>query len=226
MKGIIRLMLVDDQRLFLESLKIVLENQNEDIKVVGIAENGDDALKNYEGMDPQIILMDVRMPVMDGVAAVRAIKKRSPHVKIIMLTTFEDDDYVKEAMTAGAEGYMLKNIDPPMLVSSIKAVAAGSILISPKVAGSLINHVYENEEDAFRSSNREKPLWYGELSPREKQILRYMLRELTNGEIADMIHVGDQTIRNYISTIYSKLDVPNRKEALEKIRTLPEYFYE
>ncbi len=226
MDGIIRLMLVDDQRLFLESLRIVLENQNEDIKVVGIAENGDDALKNYEAMDPQIILMDVRMPVMDGVAAVRAIKKRSPHVKIIMLTTFEDDDYVKEAMTAGAEGYMLKNIDPPMLVSSIKAVAAGSILISPKVAGSLINHVYDNEKDAFRSSRREMPLWYGELSPREKQILRYMLSELTNGEIADKIHVGDQTIRNYISTIYSKLEVTSRREALERVRTLPEYFYE
>ncbi len=226
MDDIIRVMLVDDQRLFIESLKIVLENLNREIRVVGIAENGEEAIRQYEEMDPQIILMDVRMPVMDGVAAGRAIKKKSPEIKIIMLTTFEDDDYVTEAMTAGAEGYMLKNIDPPMLVSAINAVAAGSILISPRVAGNLIHHVYENEKDAFRKSNRERPEWYGDLSPREKQILRYMLQERTNGEIAEIIHVGDQTIRNYISTIYSKLNVPNRREALEKIRTLPEFFYE
>ncbi len=226
MEDVIRVMLVDDQRLFIESLRIVLENQNRDIRVVGIAENGEEALRLYGELDPQIILMDVRMPVMDGVAAVRGIKSKSPQVKIIMLTTFEDDDYVKEAMVAGAEGYMLKNIDPPMLVSAIKAVAAGSILIAPQVAGNLIHQVYDNERDAFRQSRREMPPWYGELSPREKQILRYMLRERTNGEIAEVIHVGDQTIRNYISTIYSKLNVTSRKEALEKVRTLPEYFYE
>lgn len=222
----IRVLLVDDQRLFLESLKLVLENQNEDIQVIGTALNGEEALEAAETLKPQVILMDVRMPVMDGVAAVRIIKQRLPETKIIMLTTFEDDDYVQEAMKGGAEGYMLKNIDPPMLVSGIKAVLAGSILISPSVAGNLIERVYKSPKEAEKKLDKALPHWYVELSSREKSILRCMLKNMSNKEIAAHIHVGDQTIRNYISTIYSKMDAPGRREAMEMARGIPEYFYD
>lgn len=219
------ILLVDDQLLFLESLKIVIENLTADMKVIGLAGNGSEALVKVDELKPDIILMDVRMPVMDGVAATKLIKEKYPGIHIIMLTTFEDDEYVKEALHNGAEGYMLKNIPPEMLLSSIRAVNSGAILISPDIAGNLIKNVYTSNEKASRDLKRNIPYWYDLLNSREKRILKSMMSGKTNIEIASEIHVGSQTIRNYISLIYSKLDVGNRAEAIRKAGEMETFFY-
>ena len=220
-----KLLLVDDQLLFLESLKIVIENLAPDMEVAGLAVNGSEAVKKVKEIQPDVILMDVRMPKMDGVAATKIIKKHFPHIHIIMLTTFENDEYVKEALHNGAEGYMLKNIPPEMLISSIRAVLTGVVLISPDIAGNLIDNIYSSTKDASKELNREIPDWYIMLNGREKQILKLIWEGKTNTEIADTIHVGSQTIRNYISIIYSKLNVSNRSEARRKADNLESFFF-
>jgi len=224
----IKAMLVDDQILFLESLKIVLENLAEDIQVIGTAHNGREAVERAAELQPDLILMDVRMPEMDGVAAARIIRQQQPAIHIIMLTTFEDDEFVKSALHCGAAGYMLKNIDPQMLISAIRAVHSGAVLISPDIATSLVNPAPVPPVPAEipdRPAEEEIPDWYISLSPREKAILKFMLQGMTNKEIAGEVHLGDQTVRNYISSIYSKMDVEDRLSAIRKARTLASYFF-
>lgn len=220
------LLLVDDQLLFLESLKIVIENLDKSMRVVGIASNGKEAVEKVATLDIDIILMDVRMPVMDGVAATRIIKEKYPSIHIIMLTTFEDDEYVKDALHNGAAGYMLKNIPPEMLISSIRAVNNGAVLISPSVAGHLIDSMYDNNKKAASDLHREIPDWYNLLNSREKNIIKLLIQGKTNSEIAEAIFVGSQTIRNYISVIYSKLDVSRRADAIRKAKGLASFFYD
>jgi len=220
------ILLVDDQLLFLESLKIVLENLDKTFKVVGLAGNGEEAVKLVQELSVDLILMDVRMPVMDGVAATKIIKEKFPKINIIMLTTFEDDEYVKDALHNGADGYMLKNIPPEMLVSSIQAVKDGAVLISPSVAGHLIDSMYVNNKKAASNLKRDIPDWYNLLNSREKNIIKLLIKGRSNSEIAEEIFVGSQTIRNYISVIYSKLDVGNRTEAIRKAQQIDSFFYD
>lgn len=220
------ILLVDDQLLFLESLKIVIENMDTGMKVVGVAGNGKEATQMVESLDIDLILMDVRMPVMDGVAATKIIKVKHPSIHIIMLTTFEDDEYVKDALHNGAAGYMLKNIPPEMLISSIRAVESGAVLISPSVAGHLIDSMYDSNKKASSDLKRDIPDWYNLLNSREKNIIKYLIQGKTNSEIAETIYVGSQTIRNYISVIYSKLNVGNRTDAIRKAHSLDHFFYD
>ncbi len=220
------ILLVDDQLLFLESLKIVIENMDTSMKVVGVAGNGQEAVEIVESLDVDVILMDVRMPVMDGVAATKIIKEKHPSIHIIMLTTFEDDEYVKDALHNGAAGYMLKNIPPEMLISSIRAVESGAVLISPSIAGHLIDSMYKNNKKAASDLKRDIPDWYNLLNSREKNIIKYLIQGKTNSEIAETIYVGSQTIRNYISVIYSKLDVGNRADAIRKAQELDSFFFD
>ena len=220
------ILLVDDQLLFLESLKIVIENMDSNMKVVGLAGNGKEAIQIVEKTNIDLILMDVRMPIMDGVTATKMIKNKFPSIHIIMLTTFEDDEYVKDALHNGAAGYMLKNIPPEMLISSIRAVENGAVLISPSVAGNLIDSMYHNNKKAASDLKREIPNWYNLLNSREKNIIKFLIEGKTNSEIADLIFVGSQTIRNYISTIYSKLNVGNRADAIRKAQTIDTFFFD
>lgn len=220
------ILLVDDQLLFLESLKIVIENLGADMKVVGIAGNGLEAIEQVDSKDVDMVLMDVRMPIMDGVAATKIIKEKHPLIHILMLTTFEDDEYVKDALHNGAAGYMLKNIPPEMLISSIRAVASGAVLISPSVAGHLIDSMYNSNKKAASDLKRDIPDWYNLLNSREKNIIKYLIQGKTNSEIAETIFVGSQTIRNYISVIYSKLDVGNRADAIRKAQEMDSFFFD
>ncbi len=222
------ILLVDDQLLFLESLKIVIENMDTSMKVVGVASNGKEAIQKVDTLDVDVdvILMDVRMPVLDGVAATKIIKEKHPNIHIIMLTTFEDDEYVKDALHNGAVGYMLKNIPPEMLISSIKAVESGAVLISPSVAGHLIDSMYDSNKKAATDLKREIPDWYNLLNSREKNIIKYLIQGKTNNEIAETIFVGAQTIRNYISVIYSKLGVGNRADAIRKAQSMNSFFFD
>ncbi len=199
----IKIMLVDDQLLFLESLKMVIDNLAEDIKVISIIQDGEAAIRYLKKEQPDIILMDVRMPGMDGVTATRIIHKKYPDIQVIMLTTFEDDEYVKEVLQYGAKGYMLKNIPPQMLITAIRAVHNGSVLISPDIASHLLEKVYGTFENAEKDLNKKIPDWYLELAPKEKEILKLMLQGYSNKEIAFKIHIGSQTIRNYVSSMMS-----------------------
>ncbi len=227
----IRLLLADDQYLFLESLKLVLESLDDGLRVVGTAANGEEAIAFLEKEAADVALLDVRMPVMDGVAAAGVIRSRWPEVSVIMLTTFEDDEYVSEALSRGAHGYLLKNIAPRMLVSAIRAVRDGSLLIAPDLAGHLAAALSaagggEHREAAARSGRPRLPDWYYELTPRDKTIAGYLLRGMTNKEIAAAAHLGEQTVRNYVSALYEKLRAGDRRDAIAALRSVDPYWFE
>lgn len=207
-----QILLVDDQQLFIESLASVLENIDEQFSICGIASNGEEAIALLEECFPDIILMDVRMPVMDGVKATRLIKTRFPQLPILMLTTFEDDQYVREALSHGATGYLLKHISPQELSVSIKAALSGAVLIDPRILPKLVQK-FQNprEEESY-------PDWLDLLSRKEKQVLGLIVRGHTNSEIAEIAHIAEQTVRNYVSKIYEKLEVRDRVQAIQLAR--------
>jgi DNA-binding NarL/FixJ family response regulator len=222
----IRVLLVDDQALFVESLRTVIEHMAEDIEIVGIARNGTEAVdfmaprgEAGAGSPADLVVMDVRMPGMDGVEATRRIKAARPSARIMMLTTFEDDEYVKEALELGAAGYILKDIAPEELVASIRVVAGGAFLVAPSVARNLIRRAYLKPE----FSPTPEPEWLQLLSRREREILGHLVAGLSNKEISSELCIAEQTVRNHISVIYDKMGAGDRAQAVRMAReVLPE----
>ncbi len=214
----VRLLLVDDQQLFLDGLTYVLESRASDIKVVGSATDGREAVRLARELRPDIIIMDVRMPEMDGVEATRLIHQELPDIRIVMLTTFPDDEYVHAALGHGAIGYLLKNRPPIELISSIRAVRSGIMQIDPSVSEVLINREYESSE-----RDEEIALAMRTLTPREKEVLHLVIQAFDNRQIADTLSVAEQTVRNYISTIYGKLGVSNRMDVLRIMKKVSFY---
>lgn len=213
----IRLLLVDDQDLIRESLHIVLD-MDPQIQVIGMAENGQVAIELCERDQPNTVLMDIHMPVMDGVEATRRIKEQWPEIRVIILTTFQEVDYVVQALDAGAEGYLLKAIHPKELASGIKWVHGGGTLIPQDIARMLVSEIKGADHHGLSSSSpapEEKPLTYG-LSDRELQVLQCISDGLNNREIAEKLYLSEGTVKNYISNIYSKLDVRDRMQASKK----------
>jgi len=219
----IRVLLVDDQVLFVESLRTVLETRAADFEVVGVALSGREAIRLVVERHPDIILMDVRMPDMDGVEATRIIHEAYPDIHVLMLTTFDDDVYVVEALNHGAAGYMLKDIPPEDLIVSLRAVCSGSIIISPQVANKLLRN-RESEPPAEEGvvtpppASGESFLRY--LSRREIEILRLIGQGADNVLIAKKLSIAEQTVKNHVSVIYSKLHVHNRMQAMKLANTL------
>lgn len=211
----IKVLLVDDQMLFVESLRTVLETRAEEIRVVGVALNGREALELASKEKPDVVLMDVRMPEVNGVECTRILKERFPEVKVLMLTTFDDDEYVVEALRLGAAGYLLKDVPPTDLISTIRAVYRGGVMISPKVASKLVEKLVQvsHGEPEQLSSSPQSPVWLGELSNREKDILRLLAKGYDNKEIAKRLYIAEQTVKNYVSIIYSKMGVKDRVQA-------------
>jgi DNA-binding NarL/FixJ family response regulator len=220
----IKLLLVDDQDLIRESLHIVLDMDPE-IKVVGLAENGAAALTLCEEHQPDVVLMDIHMPVMDGVEATRQLKTKWPHIRVIILTTFQEVNYVVDALSAGAEGYLLKAIHPRDLAAGIKWVSQGGTLIPQDIAKLLVKQL---QSDAAQGSAggtvhagsvsddaAVRTEVYG-LSDRELQVLQSISDGLSNKEIAEKLYLSEGTVKNYISSIYSKLDVRDRIQASRK----------
>lgn len=222
--GAIKLLLVDDQDLIRESLHIVLD-MDPDIEVVGLAENGNVALKLCEEHQPNVVLMDIHMPIMDGVEATRQIKARWPHIRVIILTTFQEISYVVDALGAGAEGYLLKAIHPKDLAAGIKWVQQGGTLIPQDIAKMLVQQVKEGGDNSHSASsmspkeegnaNAGRNDTYG-LSERELQVLQAISDGLSNKEIADKLFLSEGTVKNYISSIYAKMDVRDRLQASKK----------
>lgn len=204
----IKVLLADDQELILESLRIVL-SMEEDLEIVGVAKNGEEAIESCEQVKPDIVLMDINMPVMDGVAATILIKERLPATKVIILTSYREVEYVLTALSHGAEGYLLKAIHPKELAAGIRVVHAGGTLITQEMASKMIKSM--NHAPAPKSNE------YG-LSTREIEVLHKLAAGMRNQDIAEALFLSEGTVKNYISTIYSKLNVSGRREATRKAR--------
>ena len=219
-----RVLLVDDQVLFVESLRTVLETRAEDFEVVGVALSGREAIRLVVEKQPDMILMDVRMPDMDGVEATKIIHEAYPDIHVLMLTTFDDDVYVVEALNHGAAGYLLKDIPPEELIVSLRAVCSGSVIISPQVANKVLRtregdaSVEEGAETRTVPSGESSFLRF--LSKREIEILRLIGEGADNVLIARKLSIAEQTVKNHVSVIYSKLHVHNRMQAMKLVNSL------
>lgn len=212
----LNLLLVDDQRMFAESLRIYLTNYAAEVDVIGICANGKEACEFVEQKEPDIILMDVHMPVMDGVEAVTKIKASHPDVKIIMLSTYDEDEFVRSALINGASGYLLKDISPTELIVSIRALNSGMIQISPTIAKHLIQSTYvEKKSDASQKDIDKNFPWFDTLTEREREIFALLATGKDNEQISEELGISPQTVRNRVSTIYSKLEVKDRFEIIQ-----------
>jgi len=197
----IRVLIIDDHRLFRQGLRQICETVG-NMEVVGEAENGQEAIELTHKLKPDVVLMDISMPIMDGVEATRLITSNDPSVRIIILTMYRQDQYVFEAIKAGARGYLLKDIDEQELVDAIYAVYRGEALIEPALASRLL--------DEFRRLSNEKTQ---ELTPGEMEVLRLVAEGLDNKSIARRLNLSQRTVTNRLSEIYQKLHIANRTQA-------------
>jgi DNA-binding NarL/FixJ family response regulator len=208
MADLIRVLLVDDQRLIREGIRTLLELED-GLDVCGEAENGEDALSAYEQLLPDVVLMDIRMPKLDGVEATRRICTRWPAARVIILTTFDDDEYIFEGLRAGAQGYLLKDVSGEELTQAIRTVSAGGALIQPSIARKVLA---EFSRLAPPTQERRSELMES-LSEREQQILQLVAHGLTNRQIAERLFLAEGTVKNYVTTILQKLNVEDRTQA-------------
>jgi two-component system, NarL family, response regulator DegU len=207
----IRLLICEDQTLMRQGLMTIL-GLEPGIEVVGQAGNGQEAIAQVEQLQPDIVLMDVQMPVMGGVEATRTITTRFPGTRVIILTTFDYEEYVFDGVMAGAMGYILKDTPAPELVSTIKRVHAGEQFIQPAVASKIL---FAFARAGMRSSANPE---YEALSEREIDIIGRLAQGLSNREIADDLALAEGTVKNYVSTILSKLHAANRVQAINLAR--------
>ena len=221
----LKIMLVDDQSLFAESLRTSLNHYAEDMTIVGIARNGKEAVAMTAKHHPDVILMDIKMPEMDGVNAVREIKPKYPGIKIIMLSTYHEDALVRTALSEGASGYLLKDISPTELIAAISALDSGAMQISPEIVRQLVQDRYSPAAVSPVPSEEEGPPaqgeidahsfeWLASLSNREREIFTLLVLGYDNEQISEKLDLALQTVRNQVSTIYSKLGVKNRFEII------------
>lgn len=210
----IKILLVDDQMILAEGIKSVLETCP-DFEVLGIASDGTEAIDFVMQSRPDVILMDIRMPNMNGVVATKRIKEIDESIKIIVLTTFDDSDYILSAINNGASGYLLKDIGSTALIDAIKNAYAGDTILPSKIAKKIT--------DAAMMVSTDKEIKLKKtynLSDREIEIALMINDGFTNRQIASAMKLSDGTARNYISSIYSKLGVDGRGAAVNKIRSL------
>ena len=213
----LKVLLADDQKIITESLSAYLNNYADDIQIVGIAVNGIEAVNLTRERRPDIILMDVLMPEMNGIEAVTEIKAENNDVKIIMLSTYDDDEYVRASIMAGASGYLMKDTSPTELISSIRALKNNIIQISPELAKKIVQQKFNGGEDVLSSKMETADKNIPELkflSRREKEVFTLLTMGYDNEKIAEKLFISVQTIKNHISVIYSKLGVKNRFEII------------
>ena len=205
----IKVMIADDQELIRDSLKIVLE-QNEDMQVTLLASDGQECLDLLAKEQPDIILMDVRMPEVDGVQATRLVKEKYPQVRIIILTTFDDDEYVFNALKYGASGYLLKGVSVTELSQAIRTVVSGGAMINPEVAGKVVKLFSQmaQQEPAVETA----PSGAEKLSRTERNIAHLVGHGLSNKEISARLSLSEGTVRNGLSSALSKLDLRDRTQ--------------
>jgi DNA-binding NarL/FixJ family response regulator len=200
---VINLLLVDDQALIRRGLIALLETAP-DLRVMGEAENGQEAVAMVAELNPHVVLMDVRMPVMDGVAGTREICQRFSGTKVLMLTTFDDQEYVAQAIQAGASGYLLKNTPFDELTQAIHLIHKGYTQIGPGLANKVLS---SSPQPRFSNSQA----WQA-LSEREKEIVCLITQGYNNREIAQSLHIAEKTVKNYITNILSQLNLRDRTQ--------------
>lgn len=216
MKTPIRIVLVDDQALFREGLRILLE-QKPHLHILAEAADGEQAIDAARFHEPDIVLMDLRMPRLNGVEATRRITSEMPHVRVIVLTTFEDDEEVYAALSAGAAGYLLKASASERVIEAIELTAAGQSFLEPSVTAKLLNHFSRLAGNEVR---RATPPLAEPLSSRELDVLKHLAAGRSNKEIAHELGIAEGTVKNHMSNVLGKLGVLDRTQAALRAREL------
>jgi DNA-binding NarL/FixJ family response regulator len=207
---VIRVLIADDQALFRRGLYVVLGTE-ENIEVVAEAEDGEQAIAKAEEMAPDVVLMDVRMPRVNGIEAASRIRETLPSTKILMLTVSDEEDDLYEAIKAGANGYLLKEISVEEVASAIRAVVQGQSLISPSMASKLLN---EFNSLARQAADRREQLPAPVLTARELEVLKLVARGMSNRDVADQLYISENTVKNHVRNILEKLHLHSRMEAV------------
>lgn len=202
----IRLLLVDDQSLVRQGLKAMLSLET-DLEIVGTAENGEEAVTLVETLQPDVILMDVRMPVMNGATATKIICDRYPNMKILVLSTYDDDRDVTDAIRAGAKGYLLKDMPSEELVNAIRCVNSGYAQLAPGLLERVIN-----QSNQSHHSFSQIPTAFAELTPRELDVAKLVAVGSTNQEIAQQLYICESTVKTHINSIFNRLNIKNRSQ--------------
>ncbi len=206
----IRILVADDHALFRDGLRALFFSVP-DTEVVGEAATGEEAIARSEDLQPDVVLMDIQMPGVNGIEATRTIVRDSPHIGVIVVTMFEDDDSVFAAMRAGARGYVLKGADQDEILKVIRAVAAGEAHFGPEIARRLMSFFSAKEPAATAEA-------FPELTAREREVLDLIARGHNNQEIAKELYLSPKTVRNHISNIFTKLQVADRAQAIIRAR--------
>jgi DNA-binding NarL/FixJ family response regulator len=216
MSGPVRVLLVDDQALFREALATLL-GVRADIDVVGEAANGDEALSRAAEVNPDVVLMDLRMPVLDGIAATRRMRVEQPQVRVIALTTFDDDEEVFAALRAGAVGYLLKDVSSARLVEAVLAAARDESVLQPSVAAKVVARIAQLPDPDPQP--RPQPLVVP-LSDRELEVVRLLSQGRSNREIAAVLFLAEGTVKNHVTNVLGKLGARDRTQAALRARAL------
>ncbi|HOE03547.1 MAG TPA: response regulator transcription factor [Anaerolineaceae bacterium] len=212
----IRILICDDQSLFREALRTLLR-AHPDLEVVGEASNGEEAIRFTTTLSPDVVLMDLRMPVMDGVEATRRISQLRKNTRVIVLTTFDDDETVFEGLRAGAVGYLLKDVSSEKLVEAIKTAYAGEYFLVPSITAKVVSEFSKISRPAKKIDNE---FMAEPLSPREIEILKIVATGASNREIADKLFISEGTVKNHLSSILNKLGVRDRMQAILKAKEI------
>ena len=202
----IRVVIADDQALMRTGFRMILDAQD-DIEVVGEAIDGADAIRRFQELSPDVVVMDVRMPTMDGIEATRRLSALGRPARVLILTTFDLDEYVYEALRAGASGFLLKDRPPEELVAAVRVIASGEALLAPSVTRRLI-------EEFARRAPAVKPTELDELTEREREVLVLMARGLSNAEIAKALFVAETTVKTHVGRVLHKLRLRDRAQAV------------
>jgi DNA-binding NarL/FixJ family response regulator len=200
-----KILLCDDQAVIRDGLEMLLTLEK-DFQVVGSAQDGQEALELVAKKQPDLVLMDLKMPGMNGIEATREIRKKFPDIKILVLTTYDEDEWVFDAIRAGASGYLLKDTSRQKIIEAIRGTVDGKSFVDPAVAGKLMNQV---------ASNQTQPasILTDKLTERELDVLRLLAKGITNTDIAGTLHLSEGTVRNHVSAILEKLGVSDRTQA-------------
>lgn len=200
-----KILICDDQAVIRDGLELLLKLEK-DFQVVGCAQDGAEALELAAKHQPDLVLMDLKMPIMNGIEATRQIRKKFPHIKVLVLTTYDDDEWLFDAIRAGASGYLLKDTPRQKIIEAIRGMAEGKSFVDPAVTGKLLQQMAGQQPQPAS-------LLTQKLTERELDVLRLLAKGMTNAEIAAALYLSEGTVRNYVSAILAKLGVSDRTQA-------------
>lgn len=218
--GKMRILVVDDQTLMRDGLKTILDLE-EDMEVVGTAGNGQEAYDLTVALSPDLVLMDVRMPLMNGVESMKRIKRDFPETNVLILTTFDEDDYILEALANGANGFLLKDMSSDKLIQAVRDGGKGQTMLPSSVAAKLVARLSSSSIPTSKSvcSSNEMKL-YSHFTEREKEVISYMILNYSNKEIAVKVGITEGTLKNYITVIYEKIGTNERLKAVSYLKEI------